>query len=230
MQGKLPLRPVNFRRVFRRLLAHFGPQHWWPARSAFEVCVGAILTQNTAWSNVERAIARLKRARVMTCRSLLGLPHVRLARLLRPSGYFNVKARRLRSFLGFLQGGYRGSVARLGRAPLRRLRGRLLAVPGVGRETADSILLYALNKPIFVVDAYTRRIFSRHGWIRGDEDYDELRQRVEAQWEHSGGRRRVRQFNELHALLVAVGKHHCHTRAPLCCKCPLESMLPKKAD
>lgn len=228
MTNKCP-RPVDFRKVLRRLLLRFGPQCWWPAKTPFEVCVGAVLTQNTAWVNVERAIANLKNAGVLGCRRLRALPHSRLARLLRPSGYFNLKARRLRAFLDFFNQEFGASIHRMRKQGLYGLRGKLLNVHGVGRETADSILLYALNKPVFVVDAYTRRIFSRHNWIRGDEDYDQIRLRVETSWAKSDISLKIRDYNEFHALLVAVGKHYCHSRVPLCWKCPLQKMLPKKA-
>jgi endonuclease-3 related protein len=203
-----------------------GPQRWWPARTPFEVCVGAVLTQNTAWTNVERAIANLRHAEALSPRGLLGLPRPALARLLRPAGSFNVKERRLRSFVRFLAEGFGGSVARMRRQELEPLRARLLGVHGVGRETADSILCYAAEKPIFAVDAYTRRVFSRHGWIRGDEDYDEIRALVERDWAGLPAARRTRDFNEFHALLVALGKDFCRPRNPRCATCPLRPLLP----
>ncbi|MBI4025362.1 MAG: hypothetical protein HY360_10315 [Verrucomicrobia bacterium] len=223
-------RRINFRTVLARVLSAFGPQHWWPADSPFEVCVGAVLTQNTAWTNVERAIGRLKQARALQAPRLLAMTHRRLAHLLRPTGYFNVKARRLRAFLSFFSNSFHGSIACMKNRDLNSLREQLLEVPGVGRETADSILLYALEKPIFVVDAYTRRIFSRHQWIQGNEDYDLIRLRVEASWKGSDPSSRVRDFNELHALLVAVGKNFCRPSSPLCGECPLAQMLPRRGS
>ncbi|MCC7519818.1 MAG: hypothetical protein IT578_11630 [Verrucomicrobiae bacterium] len=218
-----PFRP---RKILARLLRAFGTQRWWPARTPFEVCVGAVLTQNTAWKNVERAIAALREARALTPHGLRALSRSALARRLRPAGYFNVKERRLRAFVAFLTDEFGGAVARMRQIETHALRRRLLEVHGIGRETADSILGYAVGKPIFVVDAYTRRIFSRHGWIRDDEDYDTLRARVERAWAGLSAQRRVRDFNELHALLVAVGKDYCRPRAPRCAVCPLRAMLP----
>ncbi len=226
---KPSLRRADFHRVLRRLLARFGPQHWWPAKFAFEVCVGAVLTQNTAWSNVERAIANLRKAHCLNAQPILALGHQKLASLLRPSGYFNVKARRLKSFVRFFTEGCGGSIDRMKQQPTMELRQRLLGVHGVGRETADSILLYALAKPIFVVDAYTRRIFARHAWICGEEDYDLIRLRVESNWKNCDDRVKTRDWNELHALLVAVGKHYCHPKNPACQKCPLKQTLPAKS-
>ena len=221
-----PARTFRPRSLFSRLLRTLGSQHWWPARTPFEVCVGAVLTQNTAWSNVERAIANLRCAGKLSPSGILGLPRPTLARLLRPAGYFNVKERRLRAFVRFFAGEFGSSIARMRRGETETIRTRLLEVHGVGRETADSVLCYALGKPVFVVDAYTRRIFSRHGWIRGDEDYDALRARVEQAWENLPMSRRTRDFNELHALLVALGKDFCRPRNPRCETCPLRRLLP----
>lgn len=210
------------RSVRRRLLGlyaalhgGFGPQHWWPARTRFEVVVGAILTQNTAWANVERALAALRSLKLLTHARLAALPLPRLARLIRSSGTFRVKARRLRAFLAYLNGRYGGSLDRMNRAPLDDLRRELLAVPGVGPETADSILLYALGRPVFVVDAYTRRVVSRHRLLPRDASYEEVRGFFER---HLPGDPRL--FNEYHALLVAVGKEYCRSR-PRCAQCPL---------
>jgi endonuclease-3 related protein len=190
------------------------------------VCVGAILTQNTAWGNVERAISNLRRKGQLGARALHRLPRRTLARRLRPSGYFNVKAQRLQSLVRFFLDEFGGSIARLRRTPDLKLRRRLLGVNGIGRETADSILCYALEKPFFVVDAYTRRIFSRHGWIRGDEDYDAIRALVETSWRKQGRAGRTGAFNELHALLVAVGKDFCRPSRPDCARCPLGPRPP----
>jgi endonuclease-3 related protein len=220
--------PIHVHQVLERLLAHFGPQHWWPGETPFEVCVGAVLTQNAAWTNVEKAIANLKRARSLTPQAILRLSDRRLAALIRPSGYFNVKARRLKAFVQYFQERHGASIRQMKRNPLTPLRAELLTVHGIGKETADSILLYALDKPIFVVDAYTRRIFGRHGWIRGDEEYDEIREMVEKGCQVKSTEFRCQEFNELHAQLVAVGKAFCHKGKPFCCKCPLQKMLAKK--
>ena len=153
---------------------HFGHQQWWPGETPFEVCVGAILTQNTSWSNVERAIANLKGARVLEARTLFALDESQLATLLRPAGYFNVKARRLRSFLRVLVEEYDGDLERLFAGETATVRERLLAINGVGPETADSMLLYAGGHHRFVIDAYTKRIFQRHGWSSTDASYEDL--------------------------------------------------------
>ena len=200
----------------------FGPQHWWPARTRFEVVVGAILTQNTAWSNVEHALAALRSLRLLTPARLAGLPLRRLAELIRPSGYFRVKALRLRAFLRYLRRRYHGSLNLMSRAPLDPLRGELLAVPGIGPETADSILLYALGRPVFVVDAYTRRVLSRHRLLPHEADYEEARAFFERHLPSD-----PRLFNEYHALLVAVGKQYCRSH-PYCEECPLRFDLRGK--
>ncbi|MFH0962743.1 MAG: endonuclease III domain-containing protein [Planctomycetota bacterium] len=204
--------------MYDLLLARFGPQHWWPGDTPFEVAVGAILTQNTNWTNVERAIANLKRARALSVRALLALSHADLAALLRPAGYFNVKAMRLRAFLLFLETEYRGSMKRFAADPRPDRRARLLAVKGIGPETADSILLYALDEPTFVVDAYTRRILSRHRLIEPDASYDAIRNLFEDALE-----RDARLYNEYHALLVACGKRFCRSKM-LCSACPLRPL------
>lgn len=202
--------------LYRGLLAGYGPQGWWPARTPFEVIVGAILTQNTSWRNVERAIASLRAARALAPGPMLELPEVRLAALIRPAGYYRVKARRLRNLLGHLARRHGGSVARMLRTPSRPLREELLAVSGIGPETADSILLYAAGRPVFVVDAYTRRVLSRHGLCRPDERYD----RVQAVFTGALPPDAAL-FNEYHALLVRLGKEHCRPRAPRCADCPI---------
>jgi endonuclease III related protein len=206
---------------FQTLSRNLGPMHWWPARTPFEVIVGAILTQNTAWSNVERAIDNLRRARLLTPRAMARVPRARLARLVRPSGYFRQKARKLKAFLRFLDQEYGGSLAQMFRTPTVELRERLLAVHGIGRETADSILLYAGGHAIFVVDAYTHRILGRHGLSEGKPDYEGVRSLVEASLP-----REASAYNEFHALLVNVGKNWCRARQPRCATCPLERHLP----
>ncbi len=202
----------------RRLERAFGPQGWWPARTPFEVMVGAILTQNAAWRNVESAIENLDRSGALSLRKLLALPRRRLERLIRPSGYFRVKARRLVSFCRWLDAKCGGRVGRLNHAPTTRLREELLEVKGVGPETADSILLYALGRPVFVVDAYTRRVLARHVMSEDGEAYDSIRRRFESAI-RSGDR--VCRMNELHAQIVELAKRFCRV-GPVCEGCPLE--------
>lgn len=202
-------------RVYRALLDRFGPQGWWPARSAFEVMVGAILTQNTSWANVERAISNLRRARALSPRTIARMRLDRLARLVRPSGYYNQKAARLRGFVRWMLARH-GSVAEMERARPGRLRAELLSLKGIGPETADSILLYALGKPSFVIDAYTRRVLARLGLASGEEPYEELRDLFERNLHKS-----QELYNEYHALLVALGKNLCRPRNPRCGECPL---------
>jgi endonuclease-3 related protein len=199
--------------------AHYGPTHWWPGDTAFEVAVGAVLTQNTAWTNVEKAIANLKRANLLTPDALLECPASVLEQALRPSGYFRVKAKRLRSFCEFLVHGHGGSMRRLARQPLETLRPALLAVDGIGPETADDILLYACGKIVFVVDAYTRRIFSRHGVVPPDIGYEHLRAFFE---KHVAPDLHV--YKEYHGLIVWTGKDFCR-RTPKCAECPLAPTL-----
>lgn len=209
--------------VYNRLFAHFGAQHWWPGDSDFEIIVSAILTQNTSWSNVEKAVANLKRARLLTPTALKRVPLARLARLIRPSGYFNLKAKKLKAFVHFLFDQHRGtrSVSHLFKLDTHTLRTELLAVYGIGPETADSIILYAARQPIFVVDAYTRRIFARLGFSRDDASYAELQSLFMTHLPHD-----TKLFNEYHALIVALGKSICVKRAPRCAKCPLIEICP----
>lgn len=208
--------------VYRRLRAAFGHAGWWPAESPFEVCVGAILVQNTAWANAERALDSLRRRGLLSFDALRRLPPSRLAPLLRSSGTFRVKARRLRAFLDFLGAEYGGEVEGMKAEEPGRLRRKLLAVPGIGPETADSIALYACAHPRFVVDAYTRRIASRLGWLRGDEPYDEVRRFFERRLPRDAGL-----FNDYHAQLVTLGKRLCRLR-PLCAQCPLADCCPRR--
>ncbi len=219
--------PAVLPQFYQTLSAALGPMHWWPAKTPFEVIVGAILTQNTAWVNVERAIANLRRERLLTPRALQQASLGKLARLVRPSGYFRQKAKKLKAFVRFLRENFDGSLARMFRTPTAELRARLLAVHGIGPETADSILLYAGNHPVFVVDAYTKRILLRHGLVGEDPGYEEVRQLFE-----SNVPRDPRLFNEFHALLVNVGKNWCRPQDPRCTECPLgpyllSSPLPK---
>ncbi|MBI2528024.1 MAG: endonuclease III domain-containing protein [Candidatus Rokubacteria bacterium] len=201
------------------LLARFGPQRWWPARGPFEVAVGAILTQHTAWSAAARAVGNLRSARALTAARLAALSAPRLQRLVRPAGTYRLKARRLRGFTAWLLARHAGRMAALEGEPLARLRGELLALPGIGPETADSILLYGAGRPVFVADAYSRRVLARHRLVAPDIGYEDLRRFLEA---HLPGDPRL--FNELHALLVAVGKSHCGAR-PRCGGCPLSGDL-----
>lgn len=211
MQPRIDAR--RLRRVHDNLLAAYGPQGWWPAEEVFEILVGAVLTQNTAWRNVEKALDNLRARNAMEPRALLNLPQEELAEAIRPSGYFNIKADRLHHLCRWYvaQGGF----AALAEWPTETLRRELLSVKGVGPETADDILLYAFERPVFVVDAYTFRIFERYGLIDPGYGYEALRAAVEAvagpatQW-----------FNELHALLVVHGNQTCRPR-PLCSQCPL---------
>ncbi len=212
------LPPRRLRAVYRRLFDRYGPQHWWPARTPFEVVVGAVLTQNTAWRNVERAIANLDAAGALDPDALLALPHARVASLLRPSGYFNVKAQRLRAVCRWIVG--HGGMGRLRHWPTARLRAALLDVHGVGPETADDILLYAFGRPVFVVDAYTRRLFARLGLLDGDPGYEALR----AAFERALGPD-TPLFNAYHALIVRHGKAHCGVR-PRCDGCCLRTLCP----
>lgn len=207
--------------MYQATLEALGPQGWWPGRTRFEVIVGAILTQNTSWGNVARAIQNLRRAGALTPQALAAIPPAQLARLIRSSGYYNVKAGRVKRFLGFLGERYGLSVSRmLARRP-SSLRQELLAVPGIGPETADSILLYAGGVPIFVVDAYTRRILSRHGLIKKDASYDEMQALFMSALPPNAAL-----YNEYHALLVAVGKEHCRP-VPRCTGCPLRRDLER---
>lgn len=204
-----------WRRVYRDLHAAYGPQAWWPAETPFEVMVGAVLTQNTAWSNVEKALANLKAGKALTPEAIVRAHPRRLAAWLRPSGYFNVKARRLRALCAWLL--QHGGVDALAAWPTDELREGLLAVTGVGPETADDILLYAFQRPVFVIDAYTRRMFARLGVIAGDESYEALRLRFQRALPPD-----VALYNEYHALIVRHGKDFCRKR-PRCEVCVLRT-------
>lgn len=207
---------------YETLFDKLGPQNWWPARTPFEVIVGAILTQNTSWTNVERAIANLRREHLLTALALERVSFARLARLIRSSGYFRQKTKKLKAFVRFLRAEYSGSLARMFKIPTLELREKLLAVHGIGPETADSILLYAGHKQVFVVDSYTKRIFSRHGLVPEDVSYEELRFLIESALPND-----VSRYNEFHALLVQVGKNWCRPREPRCTECPLQQFLSK---
>jgi len=206
--------------VYRRLDAAWGPQHWWPGESVLEIMVGAVLTQNTSWRNVERAIANLKAAQVLSLEAMLALPVDALAALIRPAGYFNVKARRLRALLTWVREA--GGIEALSGWPDAALRAGLLGVHGVGPETADDILLYAFERPVFVIDAYTRRILGRLALVDPTLGYEHLRAAIEAELP-----RNVPLFNQYHALLVAHGKEICRPR-PRCAACVLRADCPAR--
>jgi endonuclease-3 related protein len=209
--------------IYQLLLGRFGPQHWWPGESEFEIMVGAILTQNTNWGNVEKAIVNLKSAELLSPETLHNVEIKDLAELIRPAGYFNVKAKRLKNLIDWLSANYGGELTRLESLDTEQLRSELLAIKGVGRETADSILLYALNREIFVVDAYTARVAIRHRLIELEADYEQLRDLFQSNLPQD-----VQLFNEYHALLVRVGKEFCRPKAR-CAGCPLEK-LPHAVD
>ena len=216
----------QIRSLYSALAQAYGPQHWWPAKTRFEMIVGAYLTQNTSWKNVERALANLRRAGVLNVNGIRNISQEDLEQLLRPSGYFRQKAARLKNFVGYLDQNYRGSLHRMFAEPTMRLRAELLALNGVGPETADSILLYAGNHPIFVVDAYTRRILDRHHILPFTAKYEEARRIVEQTFASESPAKRTPHFNEFHALIVSVGKKHCNSTAK-CEGCPLREYLPE---
>lgn len=203
--------------IYQKLYSLFGSQHWWPADTHFEVMVGAILTQNTNWQNAEKAITNLKKHKLLQPHKLYKLSHRRLASLIRPAGYYNIKAKRLKNFLKFFIKYYNGNVKKILRQATPSLRQQLLSVNGIGPETADSILLYALKRPIFVVDAYTKRILLRHHFTGEDAGYDKI-QNLFMKNLKSG----VKLFNEYHALLVKLGKEFCLKNKPKCDICPLK--------
>jgi endonuclease-3 related protein len=219
---------TQLRRAYQLMRDHFGHQHWWPGETPFEVCIGAILTQNTSWSNVERAIANLKSSGVLSPERMFELPETQLAQLIRPAGYFNVKARRLRRFLDVLVVDFGSSLERLFEGKTAEVRGRLLAIKGIGPETADSMLLYAGGHSSFVIDAYTKRIFLRHRWSATAADYDHLQQMCENSLCHKAGAERLDYWQDFHAQLVMVGKHFCRSQRPRCEQCPLRELLPQK--
>ncbi len=203
--------------LYQKLYLRFGPQHWWPGDTKFEIIIGAILTQNTNWYNVARAIKNLKKAGVMTPPALYRISEKKLASLIRPSGYYNIKAKRVRCFLDYLFKAHAGSLRKMFSLGLFDLRREILAVKGIGPETADSILLYAGNLPVFVVDAYTRRIFERHKLIGKEAKYSEIQQMFMGNLKKD-----VKLFNEYHALIVRLGKEICKKNNPRCQVCPLK--------
>ena len=239
--------------MYRKLVRTWGPQHWWPAESRFEVITGAILTQNTSWTNVERALANLRSAGILNLAEIRKIPLVKLRALVRPSGYYRQKAERLKNFVGFIDAKYHGSLEQMFTTPVGQLRDELLALKGIGPETADAILLYAGNHEVFVVDAYTSRILERHEVVGGRAKYDEIRDLVEralkkekmlpsvvvraaspqglqvhlaSTMSQTKRSLRAQTYNEMHGLLVQVGKHYCYRQRPNCEECPLRSLLP----
>jgi endonuclease-3 related protein len=251
------------RAYYRTLFSAWGRQHWWPAQSRFEMIVGAYLTQNTSWTNVEKALSNLRKARLLSINGIRRTPLFQLEQLIRPSGYFRQKAQRLKTFVGFIDAHYGGSLTRMFTRPTAELRDELLTLNGIGSETADSILLYAGNHPAFVVDAYTRRILERHQIVAHEAGYEEVRQLFEqalsglsspkqsldeppgfdeapaAAMRPSGSSHRpsrmstaardqlVQVFNEMHGLIVGVGKTYCLKSQPGCERCPLQKFLPR---
>jgi endonuclease-3 related protein len=244
------------RSAYRALFNAWGAQHWWPARTRFEVIVGAYLTQNTAWINVELALANLRAAKILSVSGIRRVPLPELEQMIRPSGYFRQKAARLKLFVGFLDRQYRGSLTRMFAQTTNKLREELLRLNGIGPETADSILLYAGNHPVFVVDAYTRRMLDRHGILPHDADYEDIRQlferalpaivdepaatpepRVElgiggavhepSPMSTSRRTALAQVYNEMHGLMVGVGKNFCRKSRPHCDACPLQAHLPR---
>lgn len=224
--------------IYTRLLEAFGPQHWWPAQTQFEVIVGAILTQNTNWKNVEKALTNLKCKKLLSPKAFQNISQSQLAALIKPAGYFNIKSKRLKNFISFLFKEYGGSLRKMGKEDCSILRQKLLSVNGIGPETADSILLYAFNNPVFVVDAYTKRILYRHNIIDHRENYNAVQNMFMRSL-----KRNVQMFNEYHALIVQLGKDHCRVN-PRCEQCVLNDFhysltakctmchraLPKKYD
>jgi endonuclease-3 related protein len=208
--------------VYQRLFDAFGPQHWWPGRSAFEVIVGAVLVQNTNWQNAQKAIDNLDEADLLEPHALFQVPPEELEEWIRPAGYYRIKARRLHSLLEFLVHRYDGSLETMFRTSLSTLREELLGVHGIGPETADSILLYAGGMPSFVVDTYTYRVLTRHGWIGFDADYHTIQEYFESRLPEDPAL-----YNEFHALLVRLGKDYCRKTRPRCGQCPLADLLPE---
>ncbi len=202
--------------IFDLLLGHFGPQHWWPGENEIEMIVGAILTQNTRWNNVKKAINNLKKEDLLSIESLHNIPPLKLAAIIRPAGYFNIKTRRLKNLTGFIMERYHGDIRSFLREETDTLREGLISIKGVGPETADSILLYAARRPVFVIDTYTYRILNRHNMADDGATYYELQELFMDSLPED-----TKLFNEFHALIVRTGKEYCR-RKPLCSMCPLE--------
>lgn len=252
MSRSLTVEDAAIQQIYETLSRAWGPQHWWPAQSRFEVIVGAFLTQNTSWSNVELAMRQLRAARVLSVPGIREIKIARLEKLIRSSGYFRQKAQRLKTFVSFLDQSYGGSLTRMFLQPSTKLRKELLALNGVGPETADSILLYAGQHPVFVIDAYTRRIATRHEVAATTASYDELRMIFEHALEnisvparrgtflpdgasHPPSRMSVAKrcttaqvYNDMHGFLVGIGKNYCRKAEPDCEHCPLAALLPQR--
>ncbi|MEW6145134.1 MAG: endonuclease III domain-containing protein [Thermodesulfobacteriota bacterium] len=208
---------ARIKKFYEELHRKFGPQGWWPGESALECILGAILTQNTSWKNVEKAIGNLKRENLISVEDLSLIKTDQLAGLIRPSGYYNQKAVKIKNFVSMLVNEFSGSLDKMFAVDKSILREKLLSIKGIGPETADSILLYAGAIPVFVVDAYTWRVLTRHGIVPVETSYDEIQELFTDSLEKDAG-----VFNEYHALLVKLGKEHCRKREPLCAGCPLE--------
>ncbi len=205
--------------IYYRLLNHFGKQNWWPAETPFEVCVGAILTQNASWKNVEKAIKNLKEKNLLNPFKIYEIPLNTLANTIKSCGFYNIKAKRLKTFVEFLVNNYQGNLDKLFSKGWKRAREELLKLKGLGKETVDSILLYAGNLPIFVVDTYTYRILNRHFLIPEETTYEEIQELFMKNLPLDS-----KLFNEYHALLVVCGKNYCKKKNPLCEKCPLKDL------
>lgn len=210
-------------RTYEILLERFGGQDWWPANTPFEVVAGAILTQATSWKNVEKAIENLKKEGILTPQGLYTADEKRLAELIRPAGYYNAKARKVKEFMNHLYRHHGGDLDALFSLPAEELRKELLSIWGIGPETADSIVLYAAGKPSFVVDAYTKRVFHRLGYVKEDIGYDDLKS-----FSEKNVPRDAKVYNEFHALIVRLGKEHCRKTKPLCGECPLHKRCQRK--
>ncbi len=212
----------NYKKVltemYHLLCKAFGPQRWWPGETPFEIAVGAILTQNTNWGNVEKAINNLKKQKSLNAKTMHNMADKKLALLIKPAGYYNIKTKRLKNFLDFFTNHYKGSIEKMKTEDKEALREKLLNINGIGPETADSILLYALEKPIFVIDAYTKRVLKRHNVVSEKADYYELQEIF-----HKNLPQDTTLFNEFHALFVKLGKDFCRTK-PRCEACPLKGI------
>lgn len=206
--------------IYSELFNHYGPQNWWPADSRVEVIIGAILTQAVSWSNVEKAILNLKKAQLINLEKLKNVDINRLAELIKPSGYYNMKAKKLKAFVSYLDKKYDLDLNKLNKGKPETIRNKLLEIYGIGPETADSIILYALEKSVFVIDAYTKRIFSRIGYTKENVAYNKLKEIIENNLKTD-----LKVFNEYHALLVKHAKEHCIKSSPLCNKCPLNNFI-----
>ncbi|RKX61332.1 MAG: endonuclease III domain-containing protein [Thermodesulfobacteriota bacterium] len=206
--------------IFERLYSYFGPQHWWPAKTPFEVCVGAILTQNASWKNVSKAIKNLEEKQLLDPFRIYKLPLLKLAEIIKPCGFYNIKAKRLKEFVKFLVEKYEGKLEKLFNKDWKEAREELLKIKGLGKETVDSILLYAGGFPVFVVDAYTYRILNRHYLIEENVTYEEIQSLFMENLPPD-----PKLFNEYHALLVACGKNFCKKKDPICEKCPLKDLV-----